>query len=145
MKATRLWAGTLLATALTASLASAQTYCSPVFKYPLPAAPDACGPGFYTVCPDGTVFGPNWCLRPPCGPFNGILPGPHVGQKMMSDQLGVPYMPPRAPYNLPTFGQPPQANAFPYHPYVRSPRDFFMWRENMDEQLRRDQRPALVP
>jgi hypothetical protein len=31
------------------------------------------------------------------------------------------------------------------HPYVRGPRDFFMWRENMEDQLRREQRPTLVP
>jgi hypothetical protein len=31
------------------------------------------------------------------------------------------------------------------HPYVRGPRDFFMWRENLEDQMRRDVRPALVP
>ncbi|MCI0642662.1 MAG: hypothetical protein L0Y72_16145 [Gemmataceae bacterium] len=35
--------------------------------------------------------------------------------------------------------------AFPTHPYARGPRDFFMWRENMEEQTRRDMRPSFVP
>ena len=39
-------------------------------------------------------------------------------------------------------------NCGPYyvtHPYVRGPRDFFMWRENLEDQMRRDVRPALIP
>jgi len=78
-------------------------------------AADACGPGFYAVCPNGVIYGPNYCLRPP----------------------GVPY------YPTPVLVQP--IPTFPSHPYVRSPRDFFMWRENMEDQTRRNQRPALVP
>jgi hypothetical protein len=31
------------------------------------------------------------------------------------------------------------------HPYARSPRDFFMWSDVMNDQLTRGQRPALVP
>ena len=117
MKATLLWAGALLGTALAASLASADPYYSPVFRTPLHTAPDAFGPGFYAACPGGMVYGPNYWLRPAGEPFNG--PGPGAGQS--------------------------SSPAFIFHPYARSPRDFFMWRENMEDQMRRDLRPALVP
>ena len=129
MKATILWAGALLATALAASLASADPYCSPVFHVPLPPAPDACGPGFYTVGPCGMVYGPNYWLRPPWEPFNGYYSPPYKGAPMAAG--------PGLPGPLPV--------KFPTHPYVRGPRDFFMSRENMEDQMRRDQRPALVP
>jgi hypothetical protein len=116
MKATIPWAGALLSAALAAPLFSAEPYYSPVFHIPLRVAPDACGPGFYTVGPYGMVYGPNYWLRPAAEPFNGMLPpasnyGPHIST----------------------------------NPNVRSPRDFFMWRENMEDQMRRDLRPALVP
>jgi len=41
-------------------------------------------------------------------------------------------------------GAPPPP-VFRYHPYVRGPRDFFMWGDMMDEQTARERRPALVP
>src|SRR5262245_61652249 len=41
----------------------------------------------------------------------------------------------------PMFGaappQQPTGAAFPYHPYMRGPRDFFMWREAMEDAQRR--------
>ena len=111
-------AGALLGIALAASIASAQTYCSPVFHVPLRPAPDACGPGYYAANANGMVYGPNYWVRPPWEPFNG--PMFNVGQGNIS----------------PTF---------PSHPYVRSPRDFFMWRDNMEDQMRREQRPVLIP
>ncbi len=117
MKATVFSTGAFLGLALTASLASAGgVYYSPVFNTPLAQAPNTYGPGFYVICPNGVVYGPNYCLRPP----------------------ELPYAPPIA---TPTQAIP----AFPSHPYARSPRDFFMWRENMEDQLRRTQRPNLVP
>lgn len=63
-------------------------------------APDACGPGFvcYNYC--GAPYGPNYCLRPPWPPFNGMLNPPNWGG--------------------------PTPPMFPTHPYARSPRDFFM-------------------
>src|SRR5262249_30177221 len=42
-------------------------------------APDACGPGFYSPAPGGGYFGPNYYLRPPFPPFNGIPPGNGAG------------------------------------------------------------------
>jgi hypothetical protein len=151
MKATVLWLSALAGTGLTASITSAWTYCSPVLHVPLPAAPDACGPGFYTVCPNGTAFGPNYWLRPPCDPFNGHFKTVtmNAGQKMMADKLGIPFNPAYNPHLTAPYGSPAPLgatpSAFPTHPYVRGPRDFFMWRENMEDQMRRDQRPSLVP
>lgn len=134
-------AGMLLA----ASTASAQ-YVSPVTRQPLGYAPDACGPGFYITCPNGQVIGPNYYLRPPFPPFNGVTPrivpiqtqGPQ-GPSWQFQAYPQPQMP---QLNQP--GMPRGTDYFPYHPYVRSPRDFWMFRENMEEQARMT-RPALVP
>jgi hypothetical protein len=43
--------------------------------------------------------------------------------------------------------QPPPAGQQPYpsHPFVRGPRDFFMWNESLEEQESRSARPPLVP
>ena len=120
MKATVSFSAALLVSVLATSLAHADPYYSPVFHTPLPVAPDACGPGFYAVCPNGVVYGPNYWLRPPWEPFNG--PAFPMGARPSKPPVG-----------------------FPSHPYVRGPRDFFMWRENMEDQLRRVQRPALIP
>jgi hypothetical protein len=43
---------------------------------------------------------------------------------------------------------PPPAHApagYPTHPFVRGPRDFFMWGDVMAEEKARGSRPALVP
>ena len=39
----------------------------------------------------------------------------------------------------------PGGNMFPTHPFTRSPRDFFMWGENMDDERARGNRPLPVP
>jgi hypothetical protein len=99
-----------------ASTASAQIYISPVTRYPLPYAPGTYGTGFYTICPDGTAFGPNYCVYPPFPPVSGIRPcfaAPNIG--------------------------------FPSHPFARSPRDFFMWSEMIEERIGRERRPPIVP
>ena len=97
MKATLVWPAALLLAAMAASLAPAQTYCSPVFCQPLPQGPDACGPGFFSSYPSGLIYGPNYNVRPPNAPFQPV----------------------------PQFsgGQGPR---FPAHLFARSPRDFFM-------------------
>ncbi len=64
----------------------------------VPQAPDACGPGFYATNCCGCLYGPNYCLRPPFPPFNGMLPPPNNN-----------------------------GPAFPTHPFARGPRDFFMY------------------
>ena len=54
------------------------------------------------------------------------------------------------PVNLPTPGYEPPPGApkpatFPVHPFARSPRDFFMWSDVLEDRLVRSQRPILVP
>jgi hypothetical protein len=120
MKMNLSWLGAVLCTGLTASLAHSQ-YNAPALHSPLLPAPDACGPGFYYACPNGTVYGPNYCLRPPFPPVNGVPPPPWCG---------------------PSCG--PIA-AFPTHPYARGPRDFFMFTEAQRERITRERRPPLVP
>ena len=117
MKATIPWAGALLGTALATSLACASDYWYPASRPVYPAAPDACGPGFYSTGPQGMVYGPSYWLQPPGAPFtmSGALP------------------------------QGGSAKAWPTNPYVRGPRDFFMWRDTMEDQMRRNVRPNLVP
>jgi hypothetical protein len=152
MKATFGWA--LAGLCLFASSASAQ-YLAPVSKRPLGYAPDAFGPGFYVTCPDGQVIGPNYCLYPPFPPYNGVRPmivpvrkqapgqPPSWHMRTMPPQQQMPQLPKLDRLALP--GQMAQhQDIFPYHPFVRGPRDFFMFRENMEEQARA-MRPNLVP
>jgi hypothetical protein len=40
---------------------------------------------------------------------------------------------------------PPPGMCYPTHPFTRSPRDFFMWGENMDDERARRNRPFPVP
>jgi hypothetical protein len=118
MKTTNLWMGAILCAGLTASVGHAQ-YIAPALHYPLLPAPDACGPGFYSTCPYGSTYGPNYCLRPSFPPVNGVPPPP----------WGV---------SAPMAG-------FPTHPYARGPRDYFMWTEVQRERITRERRPPLVP
>jgi hypothetical protein len=98
MKATVLWLGALLLAAASASGARANPwFCGS------PQAPDACGPGYYCTNYCGAVYGPNYCLRPPWEPFNGLLPSVQVGGG--------------------------QVCGFPTHPNPRSPRGFFILRD----------------
>jgi hypothetical protein len=64
-----------------------------------PHAPDALGPGYMCTNYCGCLYGPNYCVRPPWPPFQGMLPPPD------NNNDGGRYM---------------------THPYARSPRDFFM-------------------
>jgi hypothetical protein len=102
MKATALWLGAPAALLLLTSLSDAQCY------YPIPQAPDMCGPGYYSANCCGMVFGPGYCVRPPFPPFQGMVFGPRSPGG------------PGGPGGL--FGQP----SFATHPFARSPRDFFM-------------------
>jgi hypothetical protein len=128
---------------------------------PIPTAPDMMNPGFYVLCPNNVWYGPNYCVTPPFPPFQGSLPGKQ-GQQIEAGRAscfsapnGGPGGAGYAPY-FPNYskmagypgyaGRPaPTVNAFPTHPYARSPRDFFMWRENMEEQTARGSRPSFVP
>jgi hypothetical protein len=151
MKAVMRWGGGLGAVLLFSSVSFGWNWASPVFKTPFPMAPDACGPGYYVVGPCGMVYGPNYWLQPPCPPFNGMLPG-RTGQALQQAQHGIPPWapPPAGMPNLADFQQPPPPHAptgiYPTHPYIRGPRDFFMWSEDMEDMRGRDMRPfAVVP
>jgi hypothetical protein len=112
MTAPRLFFGTLLGAALAASAASAQCYYPPI-----PQAPDACGPGFYSTNACGQVFGPGYCLRPCFPPFQGMIVGPPPKPAGPGGPMGGPCAGPGV-LNSPVF---------PTHPYARSPRDYFMY------------------
>jgi hypothetical protein len=103
MKSSRLWLAAVLGLALATPAARAQCY------YPIPTAPDMCGPGFYCNGICGMVYGPNYCPYPPFAPFQGMVPGPP---------------PPKGPCG--PGGGPLGSPVFPTHPYARSPRDYFM-------------------
>lgn len=130
MRATNSWAGAIATALFVVSSASAQyspvtgQYHAPVSHAPLGFAPDACGPGFYLLCPNGQTVGPNYCLRPCFEPFQGIRPPVACVNGQFTAQGTAQY---------------------PYHPWARSPRDFFMFRENMEDQLSRQNRPSLLP
>ncbi len=115
MPALRLFLGALLGAALAVPAARAQygKYCGCYYP-PIPQAPDACGPGFYSTNCCGLVYGPGYCLRPCFPPFQGMLPGP----------------PPKCgPGAAGGYAGPGMLNSpvFPTHPYARSPRDYFMY------------------
>jgi hypothetical protein len=118
------WLGAFLSFALTAGLAQAQPNCGCYYP-PIPQAPDMCGPGYYWTSTCGLTYGPSYCLRPPYGPFQGMVPGPPPPRFGPGGPAGPggacgPGGPggPGGPVGSPTF---------PTHPYARSPRDFFMY------------------
>ena len=144
MKRMTTWGMGLLGLLLVASNAQAQGYywVHPVSRQPIMPAPDTFGPGFYTQNgPSGMVYGPNYYLTPPWAPFQGVLPCP----PRISPQ-GKPMMPP-LPQQMPKAGGPQNylSGPFPSHPYVRGPRDFFMWNEAQEDARIRESRPNLVP
>jgi hypothetical protein len=101
----------LVALLLVAASQSAAQAQWPPYGCPAPLvrqAPDACGPGYYDVNAYGQVFGPNYWLLPPGGPFNGMI----FARQATGYGGGG--------------GGPGGILCFPTHPYARSPRDFFM-------------------
>jgi hypothetical protein len=85
------------------------------------------------------------------GPGNGFQ---NFGPVQQFDQFGRlqgPQSPQMnwAPMELPRMDMmppPPRPGmAYPTHPFTRSPRDFFMWGENMDDERARSNRPFPVP
>jgi hypothetical protein len=81
--------------------------------------------------PPGTNMGPGngSPFFTPMQPFNQFNPlqgpqGPRMDMMPPPPQRGIPY---------------------PTHPFTRSPRDFFMWGETMDEERARGSRPFPVP
>jgi len=77
VKIFKLWLGPL-AVLLLCGVCQAW-YRSPALHTPLGYAPDACGMCFYTVCYDGTAYGPNYNVYPPFPPF---CPTPPQGQTL---------------------------------------------------------------
>jgi hypothetical protein len=41
--------------------------------------------------------------------------------------------------------QQPAQQVYPSYPYVRAPRDFFMWSETYEDEVERLRLPALIP
>ena len=87
----------------------------------------------------------------PMGPMNG---SPSFAPVQQFDQFGRLQGPQPPQMNwqgmqLPRMDMmpPPQRQSPPYptHPFTRSPRDFFMWGESMDEERARGSRPVPVP
>jgi hypothetical protein len=108
-KATVICCGVLLCALFAASSAKAQCIVIPAAP-----APDMCGPGFYAQNCCGAWYGPNYCVYPPFPPFNGMIWA-----------RPAPATPGGPGYGggMPGYGGSP---GFPTHPFVRSPRDFFM-------------------
>jgi hypothetical protein len=123
----------------------------------------AYGPSYYLVPPWQPFQG--WV---PVPDGLALMQAKHTGRR--GPQLPMPpmpaspqYMPPQLPsfYNGcgpygpgmggPGMGGPGMGGAgqgqgaYPTHPWARSPRDFFMWNEQMEEQNGRDVRPNFVP
>jgi hypothetical protein len=96
----------LLAVALSGAPLSAQ--CCYI---PPPPAPDMLGPGYYWTSPYGITYGPNYVVRPPFPPFQGMILAPPK---------------PPCPPGSPMMGMPGGSLGFPSHLYARSPRDYFM-------------------
>ncbi len=126
----------LLAVGLSSSFTTAGGCCYPCYPG-IPKAPDACGPGYYAVNQYGALYGPNYCLLPPCLPFNGLLPlltqyGEYT-PAFVSHPQAFPQRPAQAFPQSPAQAGLPATLAFPTHPFARSPRDFFMIGQNTQD------------
>ena len=121
--------------------------------YAMPGFPPRFMPDQHLPKP-GYMMGPG--LAPPPPGYTGGLPPPGFSPGLpapgYAPSLPAPgypgYAPP--PVNLPTPGYEPAPGApkpatFPVHPFARSPRDFFMWSDVLEDRLVRSQRPSLVP
>ena len=81
-------------------------------------------------------------IMPPAPPHVNMTPlqplSPLQGPQMNWQPMQLPRMDMMPPPPRPSPG-------FPTHPFTRSPRDFFMWGEAMDEERARGTRPFPVP
>jgi hypothetical protein len=170
MKAILRWGAGLFGLLLLTPMVNAQGYnwATAVTKCPFPQAPDMYNSGFYLMDWCGRVTGPHYYLVPPCPPFNGARPGRN-GQGVQQAQLPNAYphglglanpgmIQPMQPFQQfapfqamtpvgspPPHGPPMGGGAYPVHPFTRSPRDFFMWGDMMEEERARGNRPFPVP
>lgn len=69
-------------------------------------------------------------------PFVGYAPNNLPNPSYTPNLPNVGYEPPAAE---------PQSNCYPSHSLARSPRDFFMFNENHEDQKAKQSRPAMVP
>jgi len=97
--------------------------------------------------PFGTIpnFNPQGPMPPMMPPTAPMPPYPQMNpftpmQPPMPPQPGMEFPRPDS-HSVPTVG----GAAFPMHPFTRSPRDFFMWSENMEDEQRLRNRPFPVP
>ena len=123
---------------------------------PLPGFPRGFNPEQQLPMPGYTMGppAPPGLGAPPGLPPPGFSPGlPAPGYAPNLPAPGYPGYPGYAgpgPVPLPNPGYEPPPGApkpvnFPVHPFARSPRDFFMWSDMLEERLVRSQRPSLVP
>ena len=155
MLATKSWAAAIASALFLASTASAQylpvsgPYNAPVTQMPFGYAPDAPARGFYFYCNNaqiggggGAPMGGGYCdLGLPPAPYSGVGPFemPIEGRRRLLGCLRGG----GAGGASGAMARPePQ---YPTHPWARGPRDFFMFRENMEEQLSRQTRPSVLP
>jgi hypothetical protein len=130
MKATCTWSGVLLLAGFASLAHAGGPACAQALNIPLPQAPDAMGPGFYWTCPNGTTYGPNYCLRPYAPPWNPVAAAQAARQCVYPGYPNPPGCPPGMA--APGMGFPGMPGGkggiavFPTHPFARSPRDFFM-------------------
>jgi hypothetical protein len=138
MRAIFQWGGSLLAVLLFTSVSFGQYYLTPVARTPYRQAPDMSGPGFYVVDDCGCVWGPVHCVYPPFPPFQGVVPCP-PGKALQAAQGagGAGGAGAHAGQQL--------TGIYPTHPYVRGPRDFFMWNEVMEDNRGRGRPNLVVP
>ena len=90
---------------------SAQTYFLP------PRAPDMLNPGYYYQTQNGTIYGPNYFVRPCFQPHQGMILAPGACPPSGGCGSGSSQGP---------AGAQSGGAAFPSHLFSRSPRDFFM-------------------
>jgi hypothetical protein len=104
-------------------------------------APFAPIPNYQSTGTPNPLAPPN-PMVPQFGPMQPFAPfTPMQGPQMGPINMQMPRMdmaPPPSPH-------PAAGNAFPMHPFTRSPRDFFMWGESIEDEERLRARPYPVP
>jgi hypothetical protein len=101
-------------------------------------------PGLYYTNCYGVTYGPNYFVRPPFPPYQGVIPGPSMCNKHGCGAGGAggagaaqslaPYANNPAAfqnamqgYGQSAAGQSQGFGGFPRHLFARSPRDYFMY------------------
>jgi hypothetical protein len=117
-------------------------YNGPVCHHPRGGAPGQGAPQAGTMPPGGAGQPmPNPFVQMPYPQQFGAFGA--VGQMQPFQQFGqfAPMQPMGWPPHQPAVG----GGAYPTHPFTRSPRDFFLWGEMMEEERARGNRPFPVP